>query len=70
MLGLIHDWHRLSLVKRGVFVHATTDPACALYRQPRAGSRLDIASRGWSCPRCVGAAVDAHLKSPDSGSDS
>jgi len=34
--------------------HLTTDPACAHYRAPRPGSRLDRSSRGHSCTRCLG----------------
>lgn len=33
--------------------HLTTDPACVNYRAPRPGSRLDRASRGHSCGRCM-----------------
>lgn len=33
--------------------HLTTDPACAGYRPPRSGSRLDRVSRGHACGRCM-----------------
>jgi hypothetical protein len=47
------DWITLWLVRHGVDVHQTMDPACA-YRdyRPKPGSRLDRASRGIQCPRC------------------
>lgn len=41
------------LLGRTVDHHLTTDPACVRYRAPRAGSRLDRASRGHSCGRCM-----------------
>jgi hypothetical protein len=34
--------------------HLTTDPACVLYVAPLPGSRLDRASRGRACTRCMG----------------
>lgn len=55
---MLRDWHALSLARRGHRVHVMTDPACALYRPPRPGSRLDRASRGVSCPRCIGGGDD------------
>jgi hypothetical protein len=33
--------------------HLATDPACVHYAAPRPGSRLDRASRGHSCGRCM-----------------
>ena len=33
--------------------HLRTDPACAEYVAPRQGSRLDRASRGYSCTACM-----------------
>jgi len=52
ILRTLEQWHRLSLVRRGHRVHATTDPTCRWYRAPRRGSRLDRASRGVTCPAC------------------
>lgn len=50
---MLVDWHNLWLARRGHAVHVQTDPACAFYRAPGAGSRLDRASRGIACPRCM-----------------
>ncbi len=33
--------------------HLRTDPACAEYVAPKAGSRLDRTSRGYTCTRCM-----------------
>lgn len=33
--------------------HLRTDPACAQFRAPRPGSRLDRRSRGEACTRCM-----------------
>lgn len=38
--------------------HLRTDPACAEYKTPRAGSRLDRASRGYSCTPCMRMTAD------------
>jgi hypothetical protein len=49
----LRDWHSMSLIRRGHPVHQRTDPACVMYAPSRPGSRLDRASRGVQCPRCV-----------------
>ena len=40
--------------------HLTTDPACVHHRAPRAGSRLDRASRGLECEPCMVRRAFAH----------
>lgn len=41
------------LLGRSGDYHLTTDPACIEYRAIEPGSRLDRASRGLSCGRCM-----------------
>lgn len=48
--------------------HLRTDPACFEYVTPRAGSRLDRTSRGYSCIRCMRARAFGYDRtSQDSG---
>lgn len=48
--------------------HLQTDPACSEYVPPRAGSRLDRTSRGYSCNRCMRMRAIGYIQtSPDSG---
>lgn len=56
----LRDWsiltaHRIASAIGGLTdtPHLTTDPACAEYRPPRPGSRLDRHSRGVSCTPCM-----------------
>jgi hypothetical protein len=63
------DWRALSLARRGHPVHVRTDPACARHRPAAPGTRLDLASRGIGCLRCLGTPTPRKIQHPNGGAD-